>query len=229
LLVQAVRVKCALFHSPLVGPATWWWVARSLEAAGHDVVVPDLRDAAVAGDPHGMIAAAAAAIPREWSTPVLVGHSGFGSLLPSVASQLGGRSPRALFVDAGLPPCEGSATASADFLDRLRSLAVDGVLPKWSTWWGEGVMQTLVPAVDRRVELEAEMPEVPLAFFESPIDVPWGWCETRGSFLLLSEAYRDDAERARALEWPTLERLGGHLDIANDPDPIARLLVELAS
>ena len=25
-------------------------------------------------------------------------------------------------------------------LDQLRSLAVDGVLPKWSTWWGDGVM-----------------------------------------------------------------------------------------
>jgi hypothetical protein len=221
-------MQFALFHSPLVGPATWRWVAGSLVATGHDVAVPDLRDAAVTGDPDVMIAAAATAIPRRWSTPVLVGHSGFGSILPSVAQRLGGHPLRIVFVDAGLPPCEGSATPSADSVDHLRQLAVDGVLPKWSTWWGEGVMEMLLPAVDRRVELEAEMPEIPLAFFEAPFDVPEGWCQARGSFLLLSERYRDDAERARSLRWPTIERLGGHLDIANDPDRIA-IIVELAS
>jgi hypothetical protein len=223
------KVQLVLFHSPLVGPTTWRWVASSLVAAGHDVAVPDLRDAAVAGDPQAMIGVAVAAIPRGWSTPVLVGHSGFGSLLPSVASRAREQSPRITFVDAGLPPCEGSATPSADFLDRLRGLAVDGVLPKWSAWWGRGVMETLVLAADRRAELEAEMPEVPLSFFESHFEVPDGWCNTRASFLLLSEAYREDAERASALGWRTVDRLGGHLDIANDPDPIARMIVELAN
>jgi hypothetical protein len=87
----------------------------------------------------------------------------------------------------------------------------------------------LVPAVDRRVELEAEMPEIPSRFFEAPLDVPEGWCQARGSFLLLSEPYRDDAERARLLRWPIVDRLGGHLDIANDPDRIARIIVELSS
>jgi pimeloyl-ACP methyl ester carboxylesterase len=218
-----------LFHSPLVGPATWRWVAGSLGVAGHQVAVPDLRDAAVTGDPGAVVAAAAAAVPRRWLTPVLVGHSGIGSLLPSVAARLAGRSPRLVFVDAGLPPCEGRATTGADFLDQLRQLAVGGVLPKWSTWWGEGVMEMLVPAVDRRVELEAEMPEVPLAYFESPFDVPEGWCRTRGSFLLLSEQYRDDARRARSLGWPTIDRLGGHLAIANEPDGVAGMIVELSS
>jgi hypothetical protein len=222
-------MQFALFHSPLVGPTTWRWVAGSLVAAGHEVAVPDLRDAAVAGDPGVMIAAAAAAIPCGWSTPVVVGHSAFGPILPSVAERLGGHSLRIVFVDAGLPPCEGPTTPNADVLDHLRQLAVDGVLPKWSTWWGEGVMETLVPAVDRRVELEAEMPEIPLAFFESPFEVPEGWCQTRGSYLLLSEPYRDDAKRARSLGWPTVDRLGGHLDIANDPDRIAGMIVELAT
>jgi hypothetical protein len=227
--MQTVEMQLALFHSPLVGPTTWRWAARSLVAAGHDVVVPDLRDAAVTGDPGVMIAAAATAIPDGWSTPVLVGHSGFGSVLPSVAERLGRHSPRIVFVDAGLPPCEGPATPSAHFLHRLRELAVDGVLPKWSTWWGEGVMEMLVPAADRRVDVEAEMPEIPLGFFESPFDVPEGWCQRRASFLLLSEPYRDDAERARSLGWPAVDRLGGHLDIANDPDGIANMIVELAS
>jgi hypothetical protein len=89
-------------------------------------------------------------------------------------------------------------------------------------------METLVPARDRRVELEADMPEIPLTFFESAFEVPGGWCESRGSFLLLSEPYRDDAERARALGWPTVHRLGSHLDIVNDPDGIADVIVGLS-
>jgi hypothetical protein len=222
-------MQFALFHSPLVGPTTWRWLAGSLVTAGHDVAVPDLRDAAVSGDPGVMIAAAATAIPRLWSTPVLVGHSGFGSILPSVAERLGGISRRIVFVDAGLPPCEGPVAASAGFLDQLRGLAIDGVLPRWSTWWGEDVMEMLVPADDRRAALEAELPKIPLAFFESPFDVPEGWCQTRGSFLLLSEPYRDDAKRAHSLGWPTVDRLGGHLDIVNDPDGIAHMIVKHAT
>jgi pimeloyl-ACP methyl ester carboxylesterase len=224
-----MRMQFVLLHSPLVGPTTWRWVAGALSATGHDVTVPDLRTAALVGDPEAVITAAAAAVHAAWSAPVLVGHSGAGSILPSVAERLGGNRRRLVFVDAGLPPCEGRVTLGGPFLDSLRTLADDGVLPKWSTWWGEGVMQLLVPAAERRAALEAEMAEVPLAFFESSLDMPTRWCESPGSFVLLSESYRGDAERARALGWPTVERLGGHLDIVNDPDEIARTILELAS
>src|ERR671918_2811694 len=107
-------MQFALFHSPLVGPVTWRWVAGSLVATGHDVAVPDLRDAAVTGDPDVMIAAAATAIPRGWSTPVLVGHSGFGSILPSVVQRLGGATVRVSFVAAGLSPRGGFDFSRAD-------------------------------------------------------------------------------------------------------------------
>jgi hypothetical protein len=221
-------MQFVLLHSPLVGPTTWRWVDAALRAAGHGAAVPDLRVAAMTGTPETLIPAAIAAIPPEWSTLVVVAHSGAGFFVPSVAERLGKRSERIIFVDAGLPPCEGPATASADFLDQLRTLAVDGVLPRWSTWWGEGVMEVLVPAADRRAELEAEMPEIPLAFYESPLKVPVGWCDTPGSFLLLSEVYRRDAERARALGWPMIERLGGHLDVVNAAEAVAQQLIDLA-
>lgn len=112
-------------------------------------------------------------------------------------------------------------------LDRLRSLSVDGALPRWSTWWGDTLMRTLVPDDVRRADVEAEMLEVPLAFYESAVDLPSGWDQGRGAYVLLSEAYRDDALRARSLGWPLIERLGGHLDIVNDPDAIARAVIEL--
>ena len=46
--------------------------------------------------------------------------------------------------------------------------------------------------------------------------------------MLLSEPYRQDAQRASSLGWRVIERLGTHLDIVNDPGSIARNLIELA-
>jgi hypothetical protein len=226
---KLVGMRFVLLHSPLVGPTTWRWTAEALMAAGHEAAVPDLRDAAVRRRPEAMISVAVAAAPPGWSTLAIVGHSGAGSILPSVADRLGGRARSLVFVDAGLPPLDGRATPSAEFLDQLRTFAVDGVLPNWSTWWGEGVMEMLVSDAGRRAEIEAEIPEVPLAFFESPVEVPERWWETPGAFLLLSDAYRDDAERARTLGWPVVERHGGHLDIVNDADDIARRIAQLAT
>jgi len=218
-------MRYVLVHSPVLGPSSWRWVADSLWAHGHEVAVPDLMSAALTGDP-ATYAHAAAQVDHDGEC-VIVGHSGAGSIIPSIAATLGRRAARMVFVDAGLPPCEGRVTPSADFLEQLRALAVEGDLPKWSTWWGDGVMESLVPARHQRIELEAEMVEIPLAYFESASRVPAGWCDAAASFLLLSESYRAEAERARTLGWPTIERIGNHLDIANDEEAIADILSRL--
>lgn len=189
-------------------------------------MVPDLRSSALTGHPQAFVDEAVSSRPAHWSKPVVVGHSGAGFLLPSVAERLD--AVHSLFVDAGLPPEHTPASAGADFLDRLRTLAVDGTLPAWSTWWGDDVMQALVPDDVRRAQLEAELPVVPIAFFEVPMVVPAGWPRHPSSFLLLSETYRADAERARSLGWPVTERLGAHLDIVTAPEAIAPLIVDLA-
>lgn len=219
-------MRFMLVHSPLVGPTTWQWVAEALQSSGHDVAVPDLRGAAITGAPRAVVRAALQLTGKE--PTVLVGHSGAGFFLPSIAAGVDSPVRRLVFVDAGVPPCEGEATTSAEFLEQLRSLAPDGTLPKWSTWWGERVMETLVPDGARRAVIEAEMPQVPLAFFESPMPVPVGWCEGPGAFVLLSEPYRRDANTARSRGWPVVEDLGNHLGIVNDPESLARDLVGLA-
>ncbi len=220
-------MQCVLVHSPLVGPTTWRWVADALTAAGHEVVVPDLRAAASTGQLEQVVAAVVAAVPAPWSQPLLVGHSGAGFFLPLSAHRFD--AAQILFVDAAVPPCDGVAAPGGDFIDRLRSLAGGGTLPQWSRWWGDDVMAALVPDGARRAQLEGEMPELPLALFESPAAVPTGWCEGSVSYLLLSEAYRDDARTARARGWPLSERLGGHLDIVNHPDGMAEAIEELAA
>jgi hypothetical protein len=218
-------VRFVLVHSPAVGPVTWRWVASVLESWGHEAVVPDLREAAMTGNPRAFgEAAAEAAVGHEHT--VVVGHSAAGSLLPVIASRK--RNVRRLvFVDATIPPCEGSCTAGGDFLPALRGLATDGVLPVWSHWWGADVLRAVVREDDRRHEIEKELPTLPLAFFEAPITLPAGWCASDGGFLLFSEFYRSDAVRAAELGWPVVERPGAHLEMVNDERTIAGMLVDL--
>jgi hypothetical protein len=215
-------MRILLVHSPVIGPSTWRWVADALDSRGHTVVVPDLTHVASTGDPLEFARVAVrAGDPGE--EVIVVGHSGAGSVLPAIAAGLP-KARRTVFVDAGLPPCEGTFSAGGEFLESLRRLAVDGVLPVWSHWWGEGVMQTLVRDDDRRRAIEADLPQVPLAFFEASIAAPAGWCRSEGAYILLSDAYRSDATRAASFGWPVVERLGAHLDIANDEEAIADTL-----
>lgn len=216
-----------LVHSPAVGPSTWRWVAAALRSRGHQVVVPDLVAEAVSGDP-ALFARAAAAASETGDEVVIVGHSASGGLLPLVA-ELTPRVRRVVFVDASVPPCEGIFCAGGDLLVALRAIATNGVLPVWSRWWGEGMLQVLVRDDARRREVEGELPAVPLEFFEAPIEAPAGWCAREGAFLLLSEFYRSGADRAALLGWPVSELPGAHLDIANDEEAVAAALVELGA
>ena len=222
---NTLQVRFALLHSPVVGPSTWRWVAEALRNADHEVIVPDLVAAAISGNPLTYAHAAIAAYDTD--DVVLVGHSGAGAILPLVAHGSTHAPRLTVFVDAGLPPCEGSFTAGGDFIARMRELAINGVLPRWSRWWRAGLLETLVPDVDRREAIEHELPEIPIRFYETSIDVPEGWCAGPGAYVLLSEGYRPDADRALKLGWPVVERPGRHLDIANNGNAIADLLIEL--
>jgi hypothetical protein len=88
-------------------------------------------------------------------------------------------------------------------------------------------MTALVPDDVRRAQVDAELPEVPIAFYEVAMEFPTDWPRRSSSFLLLSEAYRADADKARSLGWSLTERLGGHLDIVSAPDAVAPLIIDL--
>jgi hypothetical protein len=219
-------MRFVLVHSPVVGPSTWRWVADALRSQAHEAIVPNLVAAALAGDP-GVFAQAAAKAADSDKDTIIVGHSGAGAVLPLVAARMRVKPPRMVFVDAGVPPCEGTFSAGGDFLATLRDLAVNGVLPVWSQWWGEGVLDDLIRDDRRRREIEKELPQVPLAFYETPIELSLDWCSSAGAYVLLSEAYRLDAGRAASLGWPVVERPGEHLDIVNDEGAIASILLNL--
>jgi hypothetical protein len=68
---------------------------------GHTSVVPDLREHAMTGAVDAFIASAAAATTDD--AYVLVGHSGAGPLLASIAAGASRPPQLIVFVDAGLP------------------------------------------------------------------------------------------------------------------------------
>jgi len=216
-------VRFLLVHSPALGPASWHWVAEALRHAGHEPIVPDLTGEAASGSPVAFAIAAARAAEAEC---IVVGHSGAGALLPLVAAQRLS-APHLVFVDAVMPPCAGTFSAGGDFIDTLRALASDGLLPIWSRWWGDGVLETLVPQDDRRRRVAAELPRVPLSFYETPLVAPLDWCTGRASYVLLSESYRSEADRARSLGWAVTELARAHLDIVHRPQRTVDALLDL--
>ena len=221
-------VKFVLVHGPPVGPATWRWAAEVLTSAGHDVVVPDLRRAALSGDQVAVVDGVLAECSP--GTDVIVAHSGAGLVLPAVAGSLPvSVRPHLVFVDAVIPECDGEARLNPVVVELLRAGAVDGVLPPWSAWWGEGAVEQMIPDPERRAEVEAELPELPMALFEGALPVPAGWCEWSCGFLLLSEDMRDEAERARSLGWLVFEDVGGHMDVVNRAADVTADLLQMTS
>jgi hypothetical protein len=116
-----------------------------------------------------------------------------------------------------------------ELIVQLRTLAVAGVLPRWSDWFGPGVIDTLLPDTERRDAVLETLPEVPVSYFEAHVPLPEGWsAAANGTYILLSDTYRPAAREAASRGWPVIESLGGHLDIVTRAGDLARTLGGLA-
>jgi pimeloyl-ACP methyl ester carboxylesterase len=160
---------------------------------------------------------------------VLVGHSGAGLLLPVIADALAVEVAGLVFVDSRLPPPGGRLLLGApEFMEQLRAMATDGLLPTWSRWFGADMMRELVP--DEGLRAELEMPRLPLSYFEAAVPLPDAWgkrCPC--AYLLLSATpYRKSAAEARAYRWPVIDIDGvQHLAIATNPTRVTDALLDL--
>jgi hypothetical protein len=169
---------------------------------------------------------AVAAIPPQAGT-VLVGHSGAGPLLPVIADRMVQPAARLVFVDAAVPPPTGVVPlVPDDFRRALARLAVDGMLPRWSEWFGPGVTERLLPDDDQRAAVVADLPELPLSYFDGRVPLPPGWQHAGGAYILLGDLYRPEAERAASYGWPVFELDGAHLDIVTRPREVADAIIE---
>ena len=219
----------ALIHSPLMGSLTWTRTAAVMSAHGVPVALPELRDDPSSSVPYWQQQAESAARSLRALPPggpfILIGHSGAGSLLPAIRQALGGPVAGYVFVDAGLP-VEGQSRL-ATFGDSQASfrqyLETGGRFPAWTT----ADLQEIVPDAALAEQLAADQRPRALPFWEEPIPVFSGWPDAPGAYLLLTETYRRDAGRARAMGWPSRELPGGHFDMLVKPQAVADALLDL--
>jgi pimeloyl-ACP methyl ester carboxylesterase len=215
-----------LVHSPLVGPGTWAPVAVELAKRGRKAVRPSLLGPSDWRECVQAVCDGVAALSEPF---VLVSHSGSGLLLPAIADALAQQVSGMIFVDSGLPAAAGETRYMPPAsLERFATLAVNGVLPPWSEWFGEEAMREVIPDERLRHALIREMPEISLAFLEQCIPSPAGWDRRPCSYLLLSEAYKPAAREARERGWP-VEAIEGaqHLHIAVAPEAVVDALLRL--
>lgn len=224
-----------LVHSASVGPLLWAAVAGELRARGHEVQVPSMLGFADAGPPYTrayLNRAAASLNSPSLDVPVLlVGHSNAGLFLPAIAQVLAPRSVTLIYADASIPPIDGPDAPMAPdaFLDDLRGMAVDGILPRWGDWWPDDVTAGLYPDPATRRRVAAEEPRLPVSFFEERVTVPKGWARRPCGYLRFSEGYESEAATATRLGWPVRRLTGEHLHMLIDPAGVSVELHDLAA
>ena len=219
-----MQARLLLVHSPLVGCGTWKPVADDLAGDGYAVTVPDLADTAP-GPPYHLRQAQAIADSAEGQPVILIGHSRAGPLLATAGTMLGERVRGYVFVDARLPTPGRSwmQTIQPDLAARLREMAdPQGWLPPWSQWWGDEELAVLLPDPAVRRHFTTGCPRLPVAMLEETYPPAPGWPNAPGGYLQLSEAYEDEAARARELGWPVRQQLSHHLALLTEPGQVAR-------
>jgi hypothetical protein len=103
-------------------------------------------------------------------------------------------------------------TIPAELAAQLRGMSDSGGwLPPRPQWWGEDELAELLPDAEARRRFAAGCPQLPLAMFQKVHPPPLGWPQAPGAYLLLSEAYQQEAERARGLGWPVSKLASHHL------------------
>ena len=225
-----MAVKLVVLHSPLVGPATWRWLVPELRARGFEVASADFR-ADMAGDPPyyaKLVRTACASLaPAPETSTFLVVHSGAGSLVPALATDLAG----AIFVDALMPhPGRAWFETVPDALKvRLEKSARAGCVPPWHRWWPDGAIRALFADQDSYSEFVAELNEIPLAYLHEPapgVELQSGF---RSAYLQLGPGNAVEAALAEQLGWPVRRIQLHHLATITHPQLVAASIAELVA
>ncbi|GIJ46921.1 esterase [Virgisporangium aliadipatigenens] len=231
-----------LVHGGWQGAWCWDGVRDALHAEGHRTLAPTWLGA-VDGRPltpeETTINAAGARITRAVAEAagdddvVLVGHSGGGAIVQSVADRFAHRVSRVIYVDAVvlrdgeafvdvMPFPEGFAGADAP---------IDAVAPAPpSAWWGESFMNGASPELIE--ETARRLIDVPLVSLTRPVHLPRYWqSEPSAGYVFLrddiavpAEVWRGMAER---LSDPAVfECDGPHQAMLTHPRQLAKVLID---
>lgn len=222
-----------LVHSPLIGPYSWRPTAEELERRGHQTFIPNLLPALAlsSGFADAFAELVAETVDQASVTHplLLVGHSAAGAYLPAIRSALDREVQAHLFVDARLPS-RGASLAEQDSPEEVqqrRELAREGILPPWSEWFDQALIEEAIPERVIRKRFLAELEPIPMALFEETISFNSDWPDAPCAYLRLSEFYQPLAQEASSNGWPVLEANAGHLHPLTHPRETAGLIEEL--
>ncbi len=205
-------------------------MAKILRAEGEAVVCPEFG----LGEGDGprwrwQVGAILAEFPAGWPSPTLIGHSGGGPLLPTIASAIGGADGY-IFVDASIP---ADGASRLDLFEEevgvaavsavRRHLEAGGSYPRWTN---EDLRST-VPDARMRAQILAMLRPQGLDYWAEPIPVFEGWPDAPCGYLGLSSGYEVRAEQARRTGWLCLTRDGGHFDLLTRPVEVAGEIREM--
>ena len=227
-----MQARLVLVHSPLVGCGVWEPVARKLAGDGFAVAVPDLGGAVRAGAPYYLRQARVIAHCAAGEPVILVGYSRAGPLLGTAGTMLGEKVRGYIFVDARLPAPGRSwmETVPPDLAVRLREMAdARGQLLPWPQWWDGEELAAIFPDPAAWRHFAAGCPRLPMAMLEEVQPPATEWLAGPGGYLQLSDAYGNEAARARELGWPVRKVRSHHLALLTDPARIAAELRQLIS
>lgn len=221
-----------LLHSPFVGPLTWQPVADELVERGHTTYVPSLLAAGQAPPPfwpHALDAVntCVADLPEDQQF-ILISHSNAGLFNPLIAAQAHRHVAGCVFADALVPPdAETVPTMPTQLAGPLEARAVDGLLPAWTNWFDDDAVAALFPDEQTRLDVTAEQPQLPVSYCRERVPVPAGWDQRPCGYLQFSEAYDNQAQRARQRGWPVRHLPGQHLHQLVCPAAVTDGLLEI--
>jgi hypothetical protein len=158
---------------------------------------------------------------------VLIPHSNAGLFVPYLVRER--NVVATVFVDAALPPAEGStALAPAALYAALETRAgQDGLLPPWTQWWDEADVKELFPSKAIRRRVEEEQVRLPLAYFRTDLPVPGGWADIPAAYIAFGDTYADERRQAERWRWPVETLPGRHLHMLVAPEEVAQTLTDM--
>lgn len=221
------HMRLLLIHPPLLAPVVFSRLAPLLQAGGHQVTVPDLREAITTG-PVGAwwrraVDVAATSMPQA---QVVLAHSGAGALVPPLIQRLP-QAAAVVLIDAVLPPAAGVHRTSPQVRAMVADLAVDGLLPAWTSWWPPRELEAQVPDEEDRAALVEATPALPASLYDVDVPAPTGWEPASRSYLRLSPAYVAELEHAAERGWRVEHRDGNHLDVLTQASVVAAAVERL--
>ncbi len=215
-----LAVRALVLPSPFLPQLAYEpWVA-ALREAGLEAVLATVPRVPSATE---LVSRWSGLAPRE---TLLLPHSNAGYLAPLVSAAVD--DAPIVFVDAALP-AHGHATrlAPARFREFLAGRAEDGgLLPPWTRWWPR-TEYSAVMSDEWFERIDAEAPQVPLAYVDTDVALPPGWEDGSRAYLAFGDTYAEELDRAERAGWPTRRLAGGHLHWLAEPEEAATALMDL--